>query len=177
MAELLIGELGELNKVGLQLNADKSEILHISYQDEDANRDFCEIHGEFVKILHGNASHKYLGRTLSLSASTRTDTEFDFRCQQAWASFHKHKKVILNKHVSLEKRLRFFDVCVSSVILFGLVTFPLIKQKLKFMDQLQRKMMRRIVGWSRIENEPWRDTMIRMNGCLTEAEQRYRCQS
>ena len=30
-------------------------------------------------------------------------------------------------------------------------------------------MLRRIVGWRRIDGEPWRDTMIRMNQLLTRA--------
>ena len=31
------------------------------------------------------------------------------------------------------------------------------------LDVVQRRMLRKIVGWTRLENEPWDDTMRRMN--------------
>ena len=37
-------------------------------------------------------------------------------------------------------------------------------------------MLRRIVGWRRVEGEEWRATMIRMNGRLARALHLYPCQ-
>ena len=41
---------------------------------------------------------------------------------------------------------------------------------------LQRKMMRRIVGWRKIPGEDWRDTMVRMNRRLQTAQVQYYCE-
>ena len=158
MTELLIAEL---RKVGLHLNADKTKIMHSSIFDPGADRDYVDIGGDFVEVLHEDRHHRYLGRQLSLSPQNRTRIEVQHRKNHAWASFHKHKKVILNRHVSVAKRLKFFDVCVSPSILFALVCFPLIRGQVEDLDILQRKMIRRIVGWRRIDGEPWDETMRR----------------
>ena len=79
-------------------------------------------------------------------------------------------------HVSLSKRLRYFDACVTPTILFALNALPLTKTRLKSLDVLQRKMLRRIVGWRRIPHEPWRETMQRMNQRLEKAQFLYFCQ-
>ena len=138
MTELLIVEL---KKVGLELNAEKTKILHSSVEDDGANRDYVDINGDFVRVLHGNECHRYLGRFLSLSAPDRIQRELQNRKNHAWGSFHKHKKVILNHHVSLAKRLKFFDMCVSPSMLFALVSLPLTRAQIEGIDILQRKML------------------------------------
>ena len=173
MAESLIREL---QKVGLHLNADKSRILHSSSEDEGANKDYVEISGEFVRVLHGNNHHRYLGRQLCLSAAERVSIEFIYRKKQAWGTFFKHKKILLNKNVSLQKRLKFFDSCITPTVLFSLSVFPLGKVKIDDLDRLQRKMLRRIVGWRRIPEETWESTMIRMNIRLENAQNLFHCQ-
>ena len=89
MTELLIIEL---RKVGLHLNADKTKILHSSIHDAGADRDYADINGEFVQVLHEDQSHRYLGRHLSVSPENRLRIEIRNRKNHAWASFHKHKK-------------------------------------------------------------------------------------
>ena len=160
MTESLITELAD---VGLKLNVSKTKILHTQFKDDGWSNDFVDIAGEMVEVLHAEEAHRYLGRRLSMSASERVTTEFKFRKQQAWYAFSKHRKVLLNKHVSLKRRLQYFDACVTPTMLFALATLPLTKARLKDLDILQRKMLRRIVGWRRQENEPWEETMRRMN--------------
>ena len=105
MIELLITEL---ENVGLHINAEKTKILHSNFEDDDADKDYADINGEFVQILHDDNSYRYLGRHLSLSFEKRSDIEFKHRKDQAWAAFHKHKKTLLNAHISLRKRLKPF---------------------------------------------------------------------
>ena len=45
------------------------------------------------------------------------------------------------------------------------------------LDVLQRKMLRRLVGWTRIDDVSWRDTMRRMNIKLHRAQDLFYCQS
>ena len=145
-------------------------------EDDDADKDYVDINGEFVRILQVDSYHRYLGRLLSLSYEKRTFTEFDHRKKQAWKVFYKHKKVLFNAHVSLRRRLYFFDVCVTPVILFSLSVLPVSKSKIKELDRLQRKMLRRIIGWRRTPNEDWHDTMKRMNDRLENAQSLYYCE-
>ena len=67
MIELLIVEL---RKVGLHLNADKTNILHSSMHGKGSDKDYVDINGEFVQVLHEEQSHRYLGRSISFFAGT-----------------------------------------------------------------------------------------------------------
>ena len=149
MTELLIPEL---NAVGLQLNAKKTKILHDDVECIDDDVDIAEMYGEFFEVLQSDASHRYLGRKLNLFINRR-DIEFQNRIQQAWFAFKKHEKILLNKHVSLRQRLQYFGMCISPCLLFALSAFPISKSQLEQMDVLQRKILKRIIGWRRDENE------------------------
>ena len=83
----------------------------------------------------------------------------------------------MNRHVSLTKRLKFFDMCVSPCILFALVSFPLTRGQIEALDVLQRKMLRLIIGWRRIDGEAWEETMRRMRDRLDYARQLYHWQT
>ena len=111
-----------------------------------------------------------------MSPENRTRVEIQNRHNRAWAGFHKHKKVILNRHVSLAKRLKFFDMCVSPAVLFALVSFPLTRGQVESLDILQRKMLRSIVGWRRIDGEPWDETMRRMRDRIESGHQLHKWQ-
>ena len=50
------------------------------YEDDDADKNYIDICGDFVRILHGESAHRYLGRQLSAS-SKRFDIEFINRNQ------------------------------------------------------------------------------------------------
>ena len=84
-------------------------------------------------------SHKYLGRLLCTSASDRVKIEVRNRRRAAWASLHKHKYIILDDHVSLELRLKYFDVCVGPTILFGMVVFPMTSGKIEIWINYKRR--------------------------------------
>ena len=63
----------------------------------------------------------------------------------------------------MQLRLKYFDACVGPTILFGMAAFPMTRGQIEDMDGLQRQMLRRIVGWRRIDGEEWKETMKRMN--------------
>ena len=75
----------------------------------------------------------------------------------------------------MRKRLQYFDMCVTPVVLYALSCFPLTISKLDDLDRLQRRMLRRIVGWRRIDGEAWEDTMRRMKQRLDNADRLYHC--
>ena len=117
-----------------------------------------EVGGSFVEILHGKAARKYFGRLLPGTLKTRADTELTHRLPLAWAKFHKHQHVLINRHVSVELRLKYVDAIMSPTPLFGLAYLPLTTSHLKRIDVVQRRMIRAIVGWVAVDNFDWRDT-------------------
>ena len=60
-----------------------------------------------------------------------------------------------------------------ATVLYALVSFPLTRSHVEELDILQRKMLRRIIGWKRIEVEPWDEIMRRMRDRSDHAHQLY----
>ena len=152
----------ELKRIGLDANPSKTKILTTD-QHFITNPSFIDIDGDFVDVISFDGSHKYLGRMINLSADNRVKIELDFRKKCAWSAFHKHRRTLLNHDISLGLRLKLFDSVVSPAALFCLHTLPLTKSQLSTLGACQRRMLRSICGWRRVEGEDWADTMRRMN--------------
>ena len=130
---------------------------------------YVEVSQDLVHVLHEGSSHKYLGRHILGNLKQRGCVELHHRKTIAWAKFNKHRTVLTNKHVSLKLRLKFFNAVVTPAMIFSLHTLALTKVQLESIDVLQRKMLRSIVGWVRLNGEDWSDTMRRMNHRLSVA--------
>ena len=110
-----------------------------------------------------------LGRKFPGNLNSRTEVEIMHRIQCAWHKFHQHKLILLNKHVSLRLRLKLFHATVFPTAMFGLSSLALTQKHLHKLDVVQRRMLRSIVGWVRIPDEPWEITMRRMNERMEHA--------
>ena len=58
---------------------------------------------------------------------------------------------------------------MSPCALFGLGALPFYVKWAQKLDAVQRKMFRNMVGWSRVSEDPWADTMRRMNARVSSA--------
>ena len=83
--------------------------------------------------------------------------------------FHDLHQVLTNRNFPVHLRLQLFDSVVSPTALYGLSTTPLTATQLDKLDAVQRKMLRRIVGWVREEDEDWATTGHRMKQRLDAA--------
>ena len=135
--------------------------LRYFIDDDRHGVDIAQIDNDFVPVLHGDF-HRYLGRQLCLNRGIRIDKELSNRISLAWDAFNKHKYVLLDQSVSLEKCLKYFDTCVSPVIQFELVVLPMTQHKLEQLNIVQRQIHRRIIDWRRLEAESWEDTIRKM---------------
>ena len=90
-----------LQRIGLILNSQKTKILRCNPSMDESILNFLEIGDGFVKVLNGDESHRYLGRLLSTSASSRSNIEFRNRIRAAWTAFNKHKSVLLEHKLSI----------------------------------------------------------------------------
>ena len=106
-----------------------------------------------IDILHGDMTHKYLGRKFPGDFNCRTEVDIMHRIQ-----FHQ-KLILLNTHVSRRLRLKLFHATVFPTAMFGLVSLLLTQKHLHKLDVVQRRMLRSIVGWVRVPDEPWGTTM------------------
>ena len=150
----------ELHPIGLQLNAAKSKIFTTKQLDHPM---YVEVSQDLVHVLHEGSSHKYLGRHIPGNLKQRGCVELHHRTTIAWAKFNKHRTILTNTHVSLKLRLKFLNAVVTQAMLSSLHTLAPTKVQLENINVLQRKMLRSIVGWVRVNGEDWSDTMRRMN--------------
>ena len=130
-----------------------------------------------IEVLHCSTSHRYLGRLLCLDPELRIGTELDNRFKAAWGKFHQNSRWLTNRHISLRHRLRFLDAVVRPTLLFGLHVLPLSQQTLRRIAALQRKMMRKVVGWVRHSDEDWTCTMSRMKMRIERCWKLYPCRA
>ena len=124
-----------------------------------------------VEILPVEASHPYLGRLLCMDASSRSNIEFNNRLRMAWAKFNSFRRWLVNRHTPIQLRLRLLEATVQPTVLFGMVALPVGARNLQRLAATQRKMLRAMVGWARLDSEDWRETMVRMNARLDRASQ------
>ena len=116
-------------------------------------------------------SHRFLGRMINLASDERNSFEIFHRKQVVWHAFHKYSRTLCNQNISLKKRLRLFDACVSPVILFGAAVLPLTWGEIINYDVIQKKMLRKIIGWERLEEDDWHELMAKMKFKMIRAMQ------
>ena len=127
------------------------------------------INHECFHLIGIHEWHKYLGRHLSFSYKQRACMEIKHRIAAAWYQFHKKAHIFKNKDLSVKKKLKLFDAYVTPSALYGLSAIALNKSSLNGMGSIQRKILRYIVGWTRIPEEPWDVTMRRMKHKVNRA--------
>ena len=93
--------------------------------------EFLEIGGDMVEILHGNNTHRFLGRHLPGILENRGDTEIKHRIQAAWMKYGQFSRVFGNRNISTKLRLKLFDAIVSPTLLFGLSILPVCQSHLE----------------------------------------------
>ena len=105
----------ELDAVGLEMHSSKSKIM-TSFDDLDV--DSLTIRSLNLAILPLETPHRYLGRSVTLSAN-RCSIEVSNRIRAAWGKFAQHHKWLTNRQVPLHLRLKLFDSIVSPTALFA----------------------------------------------------------
>ena len=91
----------------------------------------------------------------------------------AWMRFQKYRDILMDKHVSICSRLKFFQTVITPTSLIGLTSCAMTKSQISSLDVVQRRMLRNIVGWVRNDGESWNETMRRMSSKIEAALRRY----
>ena len=103
----------ELRTAGLEFNAKKSRIFTLD--EGNARREapfFVDVAADFVEVLRGRESHKYLGNAFPGDLRQRGHTMLSNRLRCAWAKFSLFRHSLLNRHVDIKLRLRLFESVV-----------------------------------------------------------------
>ena len=164
----------ELNAAGLSMNGTKTKLLTTDSKESLADIPLLvEVAGTFVELVRGQTTHKYLGKKLSGDLLSRKQCNLDFRLSCAWMKYDSIAPTLLNKRIPVHLRLRLFDSIVSPAALYSLTSTPLTTSQLRKLDVAQHRMLRRIVGWIRFDDESWEETGRRMKTRLQCALQSF----
>ena len=139
----------------------------------DAGYNFVVARNLMLEILNKLDKHRYFGRTLNTYCQNRCNSEIQNRISNAWIGCKKNQETFINRHVNLCAKLKLFHNTVLPRLLFGLTTMPLAKQHMAKLNVIIRKMIRRIIGWTRKPNESWQKTMRCMKKKYQKAMQIY----
>ena len=96
----------------------------------------------------------YLGSCLSFDGGQ--EKEISRRTQNGWKAFWRLKTYLTTRRISLQLRLKLFNMCVLPVLTYSCGTWTTTKRTLKKIDVTHLAMLRRILGVTRrdrIRNE------------------------
>ena len=134
---------------------------------------FLDVDESFIQIMQPGEFHKYLGRHLPGALLQRGPVEVQHRLQAAWYKFYQFRWQLTNANVSVKLRLKLFDAVVSPCVVFGLGALPMYDRCQEKLDITLRTMLRKIVGWRRVPEEPWDVTMHRMKMRVNDALEQW----
>ena len=164
----------ELARAGLSINGSKTKMLTTDSESSDSNVPLLADAGEcMVEILRCEATHKYLGRLFSGDLRRRGQCNLNHRLACGWMKFHNLAPTLLNRKIPVPLRLKLFHSVVTPAVCYSLSTTPLTSEQIGKLDAVQRKMLRKIVGWVRFDDEDWETTGRRMKARLEAALERH----
>ena len=149
-----------LRLYGLELNMRKTKLMSTTVTDNDAT--LIETDNGLIELVPAECVHKYLGRGWSGNLRHRGQAAIGHRTSCAWAKFRSLQGSLLNRHVGIKLRLALFDAAISACMTYGMETCPLTGQQLEPIDVTQRKMLRKMVGWTHYSDESWEQSGRRM---------------
>ena len=114
-----------------------------------------------------------MGRRFPGDLRRRGQEALTHRVSCAWAKFRALEETLLDKQVSIRLRLKLFDAVVTPALLYSLETCPLTENQRERLNAVQRRMLRRIVGWVCFEEETWEQRGHRMKLRLDNALRLY----
>ena len=156
--------------VGLELNTKKSKFFTLDGDIIACDSPILvEAGGGFIEVARRNEKHTYLGNAFAGNLRHRGKGILDNRLRCAWSKFHMFRHSLTNKHVDIKLRLRLFDAVVSPAVLYGLSTAPLTSAAVECLAIAQRKMLRLIVGYVKLDGDSWADMYRRLRQKLATA--------
>ena len=64
----------------------------------------------------------------------------------------------MNRKIPIHLRLKLFHTVITPAVCYSLATTPLTTAQLSKLDAVRRKMLRKMVGWVRFDDESWETT-------------------
>ena len=147
-----------LARRGLRLHPSKSKVQ--TNRTDWRQRGVVNIEpGLAVEVVEEDIGLKVLGTVIHLNDATAA--EIQKRIGSAWRMFWGMGRILMNKRISVNRRLRVFDATISSCVLWCCESWTPRQEELRNLETAQRAMLRRIAGVARGSDEPWLEWLQR----------------
>ena len=143
---------------GLTLHPSKCK-LQTNQEDWQSRGSICIDDGFAVEVLDHDTGLILLGTVLSLTDVTLK--EIDYRIAMGWKMFWSLKRSLLNRRVSINRRLQLFDKTVGSCVTWCCESWCPRASELRRLEAARRSMLRKIGCVGRAPTEDWLDWMKR----------------
>ena len=159
-----------LARAGLTLHPSKCKLQ--TNNSEWDKRGLVEIEEGFsVEVLQDAEGMKVLGTMLHLDDATQH--EIQHRISKAWRMFWGMKSILMNRKVSIARRMKLFSSSVTSCALWCNESWSPRTEDLKHLDVTRNGMLRRMLGSRRAPDEDYLEwiqrTTRKANGLATKA--------
>ena len=139
-------------------------------EDADYRREVL-IDGKIIKRLPRKKGYKVLGTFVTFDNSF--DVELGRRISAAWSAFSKYSGILKAKCVPLEARLSLFAKTVNPALFWCAGSWTLRKDQLATLRGVQRRMLRKIIGFQKGEDEDIELFMQRSNRTINNLIARH----
>ena len=160
----------EAQKLGLSVNWDKTEIMRIGDGPDPENLTYDDIEVKFV------TSFRYLGSILNNKGDLKP--EISRRRALATSVMQSLSRPLWrHRHISQKTKLRIYNACVLSVLLYGAESWPLNATLEARIDGFDSRALRRLEGihWSQhVTNEEVRQRTGQPPASVLVAQRRVR---
>ena len=113
-----------------------------------------------IEVLPEGGGLKILGTTLALINGTAQEVQN--RISAGWKQFWSMKKLLLNRKISINRRLKLFESTVTSCVLWSCQSWTPRAEELRQLESARRSMLRRIVSGGRAPDEDWLEWVKRV---------------
>jgi hypothetical protein len=113
-----------------------------------------------IEVLPEGGGLKILGTTLALINGTAQEVQN--RISAGWKQFWSMKKLLLNRKISINRRLKLFESTVTSCVLWSCQSWTPRAEELRQLESARRSMLRRIVSGGRAPDEDWLEWVKRL---------------
>ena len=128
----------EAEKVGLQININKTEVMRVNYNRQEAIH--VQLQGKEIKE---SDSFTYLGSVVSKDGGTEEDIRN--RINRARHAFNTLRPIWRATSLSLQNKIRIFGTNVKSVLLYGSETWRVTKTNTNKLQTFINKCLRNVL--------------------------------
>ena len=130
----------EAEKVGLQININKTEVMRVNYNRQEAIH--VQLQGKEIKE---SDSFTYLGSVVSKDGGTEEDIRN--RINKARHAFNTLRPIWRATSLSLQNKIRIFGTNVKSVLLYGSETWRVTKTNTNKLQTFINKCLRNVLQY------------------------------